>query len=51
MLFITEGKTNVKYILIIVTVAIIAVGGILGHYYLWITDLEAQLAELEVRIP
>jgi hypothetical protein len=50
MPFITQGKTNLKYILIIVILAAIVSGGILGYYYLWIKDLEAKLAELELKL-
>lgn len=51
MPFITQGKTNLKYILIVVILAAIIGGGILGYYYLWIKDLEAKLAELEKKLP
>ncbi|HDZ54676.1 MAG TPA: hypothetical protein ENI19_03965 [Candidatus Nealsonbacteria bacterium] len=34
MPFITEGKTNLKYILIVVVLAVIVGGGILGYQYL-----------------
>lgn len=46
-----DPRTNWNYILIVVILGILAAGGILGYYYLWIKDLEAKLAELEVRIP
>jgi hypothetical protein len=51
MPFITQGKTNLKYILIVVILAAIAGGGILGYYYLWIKDLETRLTVLEVKMP
>lgn len=51
MPFITQGKTNLKYILIVVVLAIIVGGGILGYYYSWIKDLEVKLAELELKLP
>ena len=35
MPFITQGKTNLKYILIVVILATIAGGGILGYQYWW----------------
>ncbi len=51
MPFITQGKTNLIYILIVVVLAVIVGGGILGYYYSWIKDLEAKLAEIETRLP
>lgn len=51
MPFIAQGKTNLKYILIVVVLAVIVGGVILGYYYLWIKDLEAKLTELEIRLP
>jgi hypothetical protein len=51
MPFITQGRTNIKYILIVVVLAAIAGGGILGYYYLWIKDLEARLAVIEIKMP
>jgi len=51
MFLVAQGKTNLKYILIVVILAVIAGIGIFGYYYLWIKDLEARLAELELRIP
>jgi hypothetical protein len=51
MPFITQGKTNLKYILIVVILAAIAGGGILGYYYLWIKDLETRLAVVELKMP
>lgn len=51
MPFITQGKTNIKYILIVVILAAIAGGGILGYYYLWIKDLETRLAVVELKMP
>jgi eight-cysteine-cluster-containing protein len=49
--FITQGKTNIKYILIVVILAAIAGGGILGYYYLWIKDLETRLTVVELKMP
>jgi len=51
MPFITQGKTNLGYILIIIALAIIAGGFILGYYYFWMIEIEARLAELESRVP
>jgi len=51
MPFITQGKTNLKYILIVVILAAIVGGGILGYYYLWIKDLETRLAVVELKMP
>ncbi len=51
MPFITQGKTNLKYILIVVVLAVIVGGGILGYYYSWIADLDARLAQLEQKLP
>ena len=51
MPFITQGKTNLKYILIVVVSAVIVSGGILAYYYSWIKDLETKLAEIETRLP
>ena len=51
MPFITQGKANLKYILIIVVLAAIVGGGIFGYYYLWIKDLETRLAVLELKMP
>src|SRR4030043_231250 len=51
MPFITQGKTNIKYLLIVVALAAIVGGGILGYYYLWIKDLESRLAAIELKLP
>ena len=51
MPFITQGKANIKYIFIVVVSAVIAGGGILGYYYLWMKDLETRLAVVELKIP
>ncbi len=51
MPFITQGKTNLTYILIIVILAAIVGGGILGYYYSWIKELETKLAEIEAQLP
>ena len=39
-----EGKTNWKYILIVVILAVIAGGGILDYYYSWIKELDTRFA-------
>lgn len=49
MPFIAQGKTNLIYLLTIVVIAIIVSGGLLYYYYLWIEELDAKLAEMEVR--
>jgi len=49
MPFITQGKTNLKYILIIVILAVIVGGGILGYQYLWTPKEETR--PLEVKSP
>lgn len=51
MSFISQGGTNLRYILIVAMLAAIVGGGILGYYYLWITDLEAKLVGLESKLP
>ena len=40
MPFITQGKTNLIYILIVVVLAVIVGGGILGYQYLWMEKQE-----------
>jgi hypothetical protein len=40
MSFITQGKANLKYTLIIVILAAIAGGGILGYQYWWMSKKE-----------
>ncbi len=51
MPFITQGKTNLTYLLIVVILAIIVGGGILSYYYSWIKELDIRLAQLETRLP
>jgi len=52
MPFITQGKTNIKYILIIIILAAIIGGGILGYTQWWIGKQEKKLTEfLELKIP
>jgi len=45
MPFITQGKTNIKYILIVIILAAIAGGGILGYMQWWTTRQEEKLTE------
>jgi len=45
MPFITQGKTNLKYILIVVILAVIVGGGILAYYYLWISKEKVPIVE------
>jgi hypothetical protein len=42
MPFITQGKTDIKYILIVVILAVIAGGGILGYQYWWMPRKEIE---------
>ncbi len=44
MPFITKGKTNWKFLLIVVILAIIVGGGILGFQYWWVPRQEAKLS-------
>jgi len=46
-----DPRTNWKFICIVVILGFLAAGGILGYYYLWLTELETKLAEIEVRLP
>lgn len=46
-----DPRTNWKYICIVVILGFLAAGGTLGYYYLWLTELETKLAEIEVRLP
>jgi len=48
MPFITQGKTNIKYILIIVILAVIAGGGILAYQYWWLPKQETQPSEIKL---
>ena len=48
MPFITQGKTNIKYILIVVVLAVISGGGILGYQYWWIGKENKEQGETEV---
>jgi len=47
MPFVTEGKTNLKYILIVVILAAIIGGGILGYQYLWLPKQETKPSEVK----
>ena len=52
MPFITQGKTNIKYILIIVLAAIIIGGGVLGYLWWWTEKQESKLMEFpEIKFP
>jgi len=52
MPFITQGKTNLKYILIVIILAVIVGGGILGYYNWRIAKHEARLTEFpEIKFP
>jgi len=52
MPFITQGKTNIKYILIVVILAAIAGGGVLAYQYWWATKQESKLMEFpEIKFP
>lgn len=48
MPFITQGKTNLKYILIVVILAVIVGGGILARQYLLIPKEESKIPEVEL---
>ena len=48
MPFLTQGKTNLNYILIIVILAIIVGGGILSYQYLLIPEEEISSPEIKV---
>jgi len=47
MNFFKEGKTNWKYILIVVILAILVGGGILGYQYWWAPKEETKIPELK----
>jgi hypothetical protein len=47
MLFLTQGKTNWKYILIVVILAVIVGGGMLGYQYQWTPREEIILPKKE----
>jgi hypothetical protein len=47
MPFLTQGKTNWKYILIVLFLAIIVVGGILGYQYWWVPKEEVKLPDVK----
>jgi hypothetical protein len=48
MPFITQGKTNLKYILIVVVLAAIVGGGILAYQYWWVVEQETATPEVKV---
>ena len=47
MPFITQGKTNTKYILIVVILAAIVGGGILAYQYWWLPKQEVKIPEIK----
>jgi len=47
MPFITQGKTNIKYILIVVVSAAIAGGGIFAYQYWWVPKHETKMPEIK----
>lgn len=52
MPFITQGKTNIKYLLTIVLVAVIFGGGVLGYLNWWTNKQAAKLMEFpEIKFP
>ena len=51
MPFIIQGKTNLKYILIVVILAFLVGGGIFGYYYYWMKELDDRLVILELKLP
>jgi hypothetical protein len=52
MPFITQGKTNLKYILIVVILAAIVGGGILGYQYWWIAKFKKTEGNVtEIKLP
>lgn len=51
MPFIIRGKSNLKYILIVAVLALIASGIILSYYYSMIKDLEIKLTKIEKILP
>jgi len=48
MPFITQGKTNIKYILIVIILAAVAGGGILGYQYWWVPKHETIPPEVKL---
>lgn len=51
MSFLTQDKTNWKFLLIVIILAVIVGGAILGYYYSWIKELDTRLPEIELRLP
>jgi len=49
MLFITQGKTNIKYLLIVVILAAIVGGGVLAYQYWWLPKHETKPLELTMK--
>jgi hypothetical protein len=50
MPFITQGKTNIKYILIVVILAVIVGGGILAYQYWWAAKKETTPPETKLPV-
>jgi len=49
MSFITQGKTNWKFLLIVVVLAVIVGGGILAYQYWWLP--KEEIKPLEIKLP
>jgi len=47
MAFLTQGKTNWKYILIVLILAIIVGGGILIYQHRWLLEKETKMPGIE----
>ena len=48
MLFITQGKTNWKFIVIVIVLAILVSGGILSYQYWWLPRHEVKPSEVKL---
>jgi len=48
MNFLTEGKVNWQYLLVILILAILVGGGILGYQYWWILKQEVEKPEIKI---
>lgn len=49
MALIIQSKTNLKYILIVVILAVLAGGGILGYQYWWLPSQENKMPEIIIK--